>query len=63
MKALLAAVVGAVVLPVGGGCGGSTKSDGQIQAAPESANAAQDAAKSISENMMKKYASKMKKRQ
>jgi hypothetical protein len=61
-RALLAAVVGAIGLPVGGGCIDSAKSDGQIQSAPEAAKAAQEAAKSISENMIKKYADKMKKR-
>jgi hypothetical protein len=54
----LAAVIGAVGLPVGG-CDGS-KSDGQIQASPEAANAAQAVAKSYGEQMVKKYAGQMK---
>jgi hypothetical protein len=59
-RALLAAVVGAVGLPAGGGCNDSLKSDGQIQASPEAANAAQAVAKSYGEQMTKKYASQMK---
>jgi hypothetical protein len=62
-RALLAAVVGAVGLPVGGGCGDSNKSDGQIQQAPEAAKAAAEAGKSISANMDKAYANKMQKKQ
>jgi hypothetical protein len=38
------------------GCGGGGNSATQVQAAPEAANAAQEAQKSISENMSKKYA-------
>jgi hypothetical protein len=59
-RMLLVAVVGAVGLPAGGGCSDSAKSDGQIQAAPEAANAAEAIAKSYSEQMTKKYASQMK---
>jgi hypothetical protein len=54
--------VGVASLPAGAGCGDSGKSDGQIQAAPEANNAAQEAAKRISEQMNKKYANQMKKR-
>lgn len=61
-RAVLASVVAGISLPAGTGCEGGSKSDGQIQAAPEAAQAAQDASKSIQENMAKKYAGKMKKR-
>jgi len=40
------------------GCGGGDKGDGQIQAAPEAANAAQEASNSIREQMSKKYQTK-----
>ncbi len=61
-RVLLASVVGTAGLSVGGGCDGGSKSNGQIQAAPEAANVAQAASKSISEQMSKKYAGKMKKK-
>jgi hypothetical protein len=59
-RVLLASVVGTAGLSISGGCDNGLKSDGQIQAAPEAANAAQAAAKSISEAMNKKYAAQMK---
>jgi hypothetical protein len=55
-RALLASALGVAWLSAG--CGDSGKSDGQIEAAPEATNAAQEASKSISENMAKKYAGK-----
>jgi hypothetical protein len=61
-RVLLASVVGTAGMSVGGGCGNSYKSDGQIQASPEAGNAAQAIAKSYSDNMNKKYAKQMKKR-
>jgi hypothetical protein len=54
-RALLASALGAAWLSVG--CDDS-KSDGQIPAAPEAANAAQEASKSISGQMAKKYNTK-----
>lgn len=54
-RALLAMALGVAWLS--GGCGDSGKSD-QVQSAPEAVNAAQEASKSISENMAKKYANK-----
>jgi hypothetical protein len=59
-RAFLASAAGVVGLLAG--CIGGNKSDGQIQASPEAGNAAEAIAKSYSENMMKKYANKMKKR-
>jgi len=55
-RALLASALGVAWLSVG--CGGGSKSDGQITAAPEAANAAQSASKSISEQMARKYQAK-----
>jgi len=52
-RALLASALEVAWLSAG--CGDSGKSDGQIQSAPEANNAAQAAAKSISEQMAKKY--------
>jgi hypothetical protein len=57
-RALLASAVGGTGLLAG--CGGSNKSDGQIQASPEASNAAQAIAKSYGEQMKMKYADKMK---
>jgi hypothetical protein len=57
-RVLLASVVGTGGLSVVGGCGDSAKSDGKIQAAPEAAEAAQAASKSISDQMAKKYSGK-----
>jgi hypothetical protein len=54
-RALLASALGVAWLSAGCDSG---KSDGQIQAAPEAANAAQEASKSISEQMAKKYKTK-----
>jgi hypothetical protein len=45
-----------VVAGLSAGCTGGSKSDGQIQSAPEASNAAQAFAKNYSENMTKKYA-------
>jgi hypothetical protein len=61
-RALLAAVIGVVALPVGGGCSDSAKSDGQIQASPEASNAAAAIGKSYAESMSIKYADKMKRK-
>jgi hypothetical protein len=55
-RALLASALGVAWLSAG--CGDSGKSDGQIPASPEAANAAQEASKSISEQMAKKYKAK-----
>jgi hypothetical protein len=41
----------------------SNKSDGEIKASPEASSAADAIAKSYGENMTKKYAGKMNKRQ
>jgi hypothetical protein len=60
-RALLASAVG--VAGLSAGCTDSNKSDGQIQSSPEASNAAQAIAKSYSDNMIKKYANKMKKQQ
>jgi hypothetical protein len=59
--ALLASAVGVAGLLAG--CTDSNKNDGQITASPEASNAAQAIAKSYSENMSKKYANQIKKRQ
>jgi hypothetical protein len=40
------------------GCGDGGNSATQVQAAPEAANAAQEAQKNISENMAKKYSNR-----
>jgi hypothetical protein len=62
-RVLLVSVVGTAGLSVVVGCDNGAKSDGQIQAAPEAANAAQAVAKSYSEQMAKKYGVKMKTKQ
>jgi hypothetical protein len=60
-RALLASAV--VVAGLLAGCTDSNKSDGQIKATPEASNAAQAVAKSYMENMSKKYAKQMNKKQ
>ena len=60
MRALLASAVG--VAGLSAGCTDSNKNDGQIKSAPEATNASDAIAKSYSDNMLKKYGDKAKKR-
>jgi hypothetical protein len=59
-RALLASAVAFSGLLAG--CTDSNKSDGQIKTAPEATNASDAIAKSYSENMLKKYGDKAKKK-